>query len=65
MTRRRDRDTGRMTRVDRPDQPFEPSVLELVIYAVAAVIVAAFVVFSLISQEMPADWYPTVTTGTG
>ena len=54
-----------MTRVDRPDQPFEPSVLELVIYAVAAVIVAAFVVFSLISQEMPADWYPTVTTGTG
>ncbi len=47
-----------------PKEPHttEPSTLEIIIYAIAAILLAAFAVFALISQEMPADWYPTLTT---
>ncbi len=47
-----------------PKEPHttEPSVLEIIIYAIVAILLAAFAVFTLISQEMPADWHPTVTT---
>ena len=40
----------------------EPSTLKIIIYAIVAIVFAAFAVLALISQEMPADWYPTVTT---
>ena len=44
-----------------PKEPHttEPSALEIIIYAIAAILLAAFVVFALISKEMPADWQPT------
>ncbi len=40
----------------------EPSALEIIICAILAVLLAALAVFTLISEEMPADWLPTVTT---
>ena len=33
----------------------EPSALEIMIYAIVAILMAAFAVFTLVSQEMPAD----------
>ncbi len=38
----------------------EPSTLEIIIYAIVAILLAAFAVLTLISQEMPEDWHPTV-----
>ncbi len=40
----------------------EPSTLEIIITAIVAILLVAFAVLTLISQEMPADWYPTLTT---
>ena len=40
----------------------EPSALEIIIYAIAAILLVLFAVFALIGKEMPADWQPTVTT---
>ncbi len=40
----------------------EPSALEIMTYAIVAILIVLFAVFALISQEMPADWLPTVTT---
>ena len=47
-----------------PKEPHttEPSALEIIIYAIAAILLVLFAVFALISQEMPTDWQPTVTT---
>ncbi len=41
----------------------EPSSLEIIIYAIVAILLVLFAVFILISQEMPTDWHPTLTTG--
>ncbi len=40
----------------------EPSTLEIIIYAIVAILLAGFAVLTLIRQEMPTDWIPTVTT---
>ena len=37
----------------------EPSALEIMTYAIVAILIVLFAVFALISQEMPADWQPT------
>ncbi len=37
----------------------EPSALEIIIYAIVAILLVLFAVFTLISQEMPTDWQPT------
>ena len=40
----------------------EPLTLEIIIYAIVAILLVAFAVLTFISQEMPEDWYPKVTT---
>ncbi len=44
-----------------PKEPHttEPSTLEIMTYAIAAILIVLFAVFALISQEVPADWQPT------
>ena len=37
----------------------EPSALEIMTYAIAAILIVLFAVFALISKEMPVDWQPT------
>ncbi len=37
----------------------EPSTLEIMTYAIVAILIVFLAVFALISKEMPADWQPT------
>ena len=48
--------------VPKEPQTTGPSVLEIIIYAIVEILLVLFAVFALISQEMPTDWQPTVTT---
>ncbi len=45
--------------VEEEPHTTEPSTLEIIIYAIIAILLVLFAVFTLISQEMPADWQPT------
>ncbi len=49
--------------VEEKPHTTEPSALEIIIYAIVAILLVLFAVFILISQDMPTDWHPTVTTG--